>query len=117
MNDDELKQNIKKSMDEVVDAIDVSTQVKLNAARHAALHQSNNKRWLPKLSMAGVAVAVILTVTLVWFQAPIDGASDQTETLWLEDLDLLATEAEPEFYQDLEFLAWLEENQLLDSEI
>ncbi len=117
MNNNELKQQIKKSMDEVVDAIDVSTQVKLNQARHAALNQNNNKRLVPMLSLAGMALAVILAVTLVWFQAPIEGASSEAESLWLEDLDLLATEAEPEFYQDLEFLAWLEENQLLDTEI
>ena len=117
MNDNELKQQIKKSMDEVVDAIDVSTQVKLNQARHAALNQNNHKRLVPMLSLAGMALAVILLVTLVWLQAPIDGVNDQAEPLRLEDLDLLATEAEPEFYQDLEFLAWLEENQLMDTEI
>ncbi len=117
MNDNQLQQNIKKAMDEMTDAIDVSTQIKLNEARHAAVNQNKNKRLTPMLSWLGMALAVILLVTLVWQQSFINGTSSLDEVPWLEDLDLLATEADPEFYQDLEFLAWLEENQLMESEI
>ena len=117
MNENELKHNIKKTMDEVVEAIDVTTQVKLNEARHAALNQSNNTRLTPMLSLVGLAFAIIFAVILLWNQAPIEGVDSQGEFLWLEDLDILATEAEPEFYQDLEFLAWLEENQLIETDI
>ncbi len=117
MNENEIKQNIKNSMDNITESIDVSTQVKLNEARHAALNQTNKKRLAPMLSLLGMACAVILVVSLLWNQAPIENIATQGEISWLEDLDLLATEEDPEFYQDLEFLSWLEENQLIETDI
>jgi len=116
MNENELKQKIKSTLDDMTNNIDVASQVKLNEARHAALNQTHNKSLIKRFSLLGSVIAVILVVTSLWYQSPIKETAP-SDFPWLEDLEILATEADPEFYQDLEFLAWLEENQLLETEI
>ena len=114
MSDDPIKQNIKASLDAVTDAIDVKTQVRLNEIRHqAVMHKPAKRSWLP---MAGLAASLALAAVLVWqFNQPLSDTVGQDD--WLSDIDMLAAEDDTEFYEDLEFLTWLEENQLLESDI
>ncbi len=117
MNKEPIEDQIKQSMDALTDAIDVSTQVKLNEARHAALNQPESRfmktfTW----SLAGMAAAVLLTFALVVNgpdQLPVNGPDVQL----FEDLELLTNEADTEFYQDLEFLTWLDEGNWQESDI
>ncbi len=118
MNDHELKQNIKSTLDDITNNIDVASQVKLNAARHAAITQSAKNKSMGRLFLfSGSAAAIFMAVILLWNQSSIKENHPQAEIPLLEDLDLLSTEADPEFYQDLEFLSWLEESQILESDI
>ena len=114
MSEDPIKQQIKASMDALTDAIDVKTQVRLNEIRHQAVMQKpRGRRWLP---MAGLAASLALAAVLVWqFNQPVYVAPGGDD--WLSDIDMLAAEDDTEFYADLEFLTWLEENQLLESDI
>ncbi|MEZ5470421.1 MAG: hypothetical protein R3E90_01435 [Marinicella sp.] len=117
MNDDPIKSKIKQSMDAWQDSIDVQTQVKLNEARHAALTQKKpmlSKRFL--IPITGFAAAIALAVLMIQNNA-IESMPYQDSNLF-EDLEMLTSdEADPDFYQDLEFLTWLDENQLMESEI
>lgn len=117
MNENELKHGIKKSLDDLVENIDVTTQVKLNAARQAALEKNNFKKKTPVWSVVGMACAVVLMTSWFWNHSEVEHLPTKTDVPWLEDIDLLANEADPDFYQDLEFLAWLEATQLMDSDI
>ena len=114
MSEEPIKQNIKASLDAVANAIDVKTQVRLNEIRHQAVIQKPVRRnWIP---MTGLAATLALAVVLVWqFNQPLGDAVGQDD--WLSDIDMLAAEDDTEFYEDLEFLTWLEENQLLESDI
>jgi len=115
MSDDPIKQNIKASLDAVTDAIDVKTQVRLNEIRHqAVMNQPVRRHWLP---MAGLAASLALAAVLVWQFSQPPGDTIGQEDDWLSDIDMLAAEDDTEFYEDLEFLTWLDENQLLESDI
>jgi ferric-dicitrate binding protein FerR (iron transport regulator) len=114
MSEDPIKQQIKASLDALTDAIDVKTQIRLNEIRHQAVtRKPTRRRWLP---MATVAASLALAAVLVWqFSQPLGDTTEQDD--WLSDIDMLAAEDDTEFYEDLEFLTWLEENQLLESDI
>ena len=98
-------------LDESADALDAATLSRLNRARQAALAQRRPARqWaLP----AGLASAcVLLLAVLTWHSyLPTAGTSLEdplARTAVPGDLDLVSSEDSLEFYQDLEFYAWLE---------
>lgn len=116
MNKDPLESQIKQAMDTFQDGIDVSTQVKLNEARHAALNQKRPLRFTRLLApVTGVASVMLFAFLLVQNNTTLE--SSNHEASLFEDLELLANEADPDFYEDLEFLTWLDENQLMDADI
>ena len=117
MNKEPIEDQIKQSMDAITDAIDISTQVKLNEARHAALNQPKSSllktfSW----SFAGMAAAVFLAFTIL-VNGPEQLPTNAPDVVLFEDLELLANEADTEFYQDLEFLTWLDEGNWQESDI
>jgi len=117
MHEEPNKDLIKQSLDALKNDLDVATQVKLNEARHAALNQSTNTpimRWL--MPAAGLATMAALAFTLVMFNADHNQLSEPEPSLFT-DLELLAQEADPDFYQDLEFLTWLDDTDLMESDI
>lgn len=126
---DSIEDQIKNSMDELTDTIDVDTQVKLNEARFQALRQHSRpnlqhklqnrlQRWLWPLAGTGVLMLLLLTVMPNMMPDMMKGNSMQAPHVVLfEDVEFLAENAGTEFYEDLEFLAWLDDQQLLESEI
>ena len=100
----------KALLDESASRLDAPTLSRLNRARHAALAQRRPRRrgigWLPAAAVAG-ACALLLGVA-VWttqrappHNAPV-AAGAAPAAAALGDDDSL------EFYQDLEFYAWLD---------
>ena len=102
--------NVKKALDLDAENLDAGTQSKLTRARHKALDAGEKKgfdirQWFT-VPVAGWATACILVLGLTFFLKP-DGAPPP-----LEDIDLLVAEDNLEFYDGLEFYAWLaEENE------
>lgn len=115
MNDKPIKEQIKQSMDAITDSIDVSTQVKLNEARHAAINQPgkfNTLRW----ALMGSTLATVLAVAFFINQS--HGTLDiNNRSILFEDLELLSNDESTDFYEDLDFLAWLEASDWTESEI
>ncbi len=104
--DDFLRQT-RETLDAAERGIDGATRTRLAAARRealAALDRPHRPFWLlPASGLAAAATVAALTVSL-WQVQPVD------DTLAaLEDIVLLSDEAEPEFYAELEFYAWLAE--------
>ena len=122
---DSIEDQIKNSMDELTDAIDVDTQVKLNEARFQALQQQSRpnlqhkqqhrlQRWLWPLAGTGVLMVLLLTVMPDMMKG---NPMQAPQVVLFEDVEFLAENAGTEFYEDLEFLAWLDDQELLESEI
>ena len=100
--------NVKKALDIDAQNLDAGTQAKLTRARHRALDAGERKgfdlrQWFT-IPVMGWATACILVLGLAFF------VQQSNSTLPpLEDIDLLAAEDNLEFYDGLEFYAWLAE--------
>lgn len=102
--------SVSHSLDQSVDAMDVSTQARLRAARREALAATESRRrptWLmPVGSLAVAATVAVLTVS-VWLVPPetaVDGSMPS-----VEDIALLSDSEALEFYENLDFYLWLDD--------
>ena len=105
--------NVKKALDLDVDNLDAGTQSKLNRIRQKALDAGERKgfdirQWftLPVAGWAATACLIVLGLT-IYLQEPTNGTTPP-----LEDIDLLVAEDNLEFYDGLEFYAWLAEEDI-----
>ena len=102
----ELIEAIRAELDKSADALDAHTLSRLNQARHRALTRQARFSWasgrwlLPAAATAAVAVLAfnLLTITPA-----------EPETL-LEDLELLSSVEDMDFYSELEFYEWLDQH-------
>jgi len=100
--------NVKKALDLGADNLDAGTQSKLTRIRHRALDAGERKgfdirQWFT-VPVAGWATACLIVIGLTVYLQQSDGTPPP-----LEDIDLLAAEDNLEFYDGLEFYAWLAE--------
>lgn len=108
-----FEQQARRLLDEAASRLDEATAARLRAARarawqladaaapHAPARRPRVRWWLPvgSLAVAGVVVAV---AGVLWFATPA-GAP----LTGFEDIELLASKENPEFYAELEFYHWL----------
>jgi hypothetical protein len=102
-------------LDESAQALDAASLSRLNRARQAALaHRRQRKymtRWLPALGLA-CSCALLLAVA-VWMPQPrvnpLDAAPGARSTAtYSGETDAISGDDGIEFYQNLEFYAWLD---------
>ncbi len=103
--------NVKKALDLGEENLDAGTQSKLTRIRHQALdageHQASPvRRWF-MLPVAGLATACAIVLGVSIYLKQPNGLQPN-----LEDLDLLAAEENLEFYDGIEFYAWLAEEEI-----
>jgi hypothetical protein len=103
--------NVKKALDLGAENLDAGTQSKLTRMRHKALDAGERKgfdirQWFT-LPVAGWATACLIVLGLAIYMQQPNGA-----TPLLEDIELLAAEDNLEFYDSLEFYAWLAEENI-----
>jgi ferric-dicitrate binding protein FerR (iron transport regulator) len=94
--------------------LDAATLSRLNRARQAALAQRRPRparAWFLSAGLAS-ACAMLVAVAVVWHapeSAHMKGGAAPTESaIGAGDLDIVAAEDGLEFYQDLDFYAWLD---------
>ena len=111
-------QSARTLLDESTQALDAATRSRLNRARHAALAQRRPRWrttwWLPAAGLA-CSCALLLGVAL-WttLRAPIGAALPAQAGVAVPGptaADALGGDDSLEFYQDLEFYAWLDAEQ------
>ena len=126
MNDDNDKlpgwtAQAKQALDESARNLDAATLSRLNRARQRALEQARPRRvrtWFVPAGLAS-ACAVLLVAALVWHRPT--GAPPPTADPFIagpaapggngfsaNDLELVSSDDGIEFYQDLDFYAWLD---------
>jgi len=113
MNEDDKEKrfiaNVKKALDLSAENLDAGTQSKLTQIRYKALDAGEHKgfdirQWFT-LPVAGWASACLIVLGLtIYMNQPNNGTLPP-----LEDIDLLAAEDNLDFYDGLEFYAWLAE--------
>lgn len=118
-HEDKLVEQAKAALEKQADELDDNVVARLRAARLRASEVANQKNERPGWVMwIGGSMANILTrpagalvtatlvlgvVTSLWVANP------SAPRHGIEDLELLASVESPEFYQDLEFYLWLED--------
>ena len=112
--DDEnsLLKKVKNSLDHSEKNIDAGNLSALNRIRQEALKIKEREKtgrlsWLPTpLPALATATVVLLAVFLVF-----TGEREQAPDNNLEDLEILVSNNKLEFYEDLDFYAWLAEEE------
>ncbi|MGV6851289.1 MAG: DUF3619 family protein [bacterium] len=102
-----FEQLIKNQLDESLKHLDAATASQLNQARQRALDhavkQGNKKHWLlPAGSLAAAALVFVMHNNNPVVEMPVQQPD-------VTDLEILTSRDEVDFYADLEFYAWLEE--------
>jgi hypothetical protein len=105
----------KQMLDESTENLDAATLTRLNRARQSALESARPRRlrsWFVPAGLAG-ACAILLAVAVVWHRPAPQSVPDPflpnaTANFAGTDLDLVSSDDSIEFYQDLDFYAWLE---------
>lgn len=109
--DKQFIDNVRKALNKNADRLDADTQSKLARVRRKALDAGERKgfglrQWftLPVAGWAATAAALVIGLA-VYLKAPGVAPAD------FEDIDILAAEDNLEFYDGLEFYAWLAEEE------
>ena len=109
----------KQALDESADNLDAATLSRLNRARQSALELARPRRvrsWFVPAGLAS-ACAVLLAIAVVWHRpgptapdpfVPSGAVVTPNSGFSAGDLDLVSSDDGIEFYQDLDFYAWLD---------
>jgi len=102
----------RSALDESARSLDAATLSRLNQARHAALAQRRSRppRWLLPAGLASASVLLLAVFTWHGYRPDVGSAEFplSAKSASSSDIDLVSSDDGPEFYQDLEFYAWLD---------
>ncbi len=113
MNEDDDKNftsAVRRALDQATQDLDAGTIERLRAARHRAILATKHGATMPQprgawgwpvATAAFASVMVAVVAGWLWFASP------AAAPVGFEDLDLLVSADNPEFFEDLDFYAWL----------
>ena len=110
-----LQNKVNAELDNSTQELDALTLAKITAVRKKALEQKPNKAWWKNISLSQGVLATsfsLFAVALLVQQLSLTEPNDDLALLAMMN-PVLAEE--PEMLSDLEFLTWLEHEQLLQS--
>lgn len=114
---DKVQQHINQALDQQIENMDSFTEARIKAARLNALAAKPTSWWqkvtLPQgLAASALSVAVV-TVALNPFQSDQQGTMQLSESQLMAAMNPILTE-DPEMLEQLEFMAWLEQEAILE---
>lgn len=103
-NDNSLLESSLEALNNSTDRIDAHTLSRLNQARQKALLEKNHNTftgisWLPASTLATLALAIIVGTLFL--------SSSNTPLNDMEEVEFMASNEDIELMEDLEFIAWL----------
>lgn len=110
MNNDPFEEKVRQALDKSAETLDQETLSSLNQIRQQALNTSTSANTRPRFQWAlwgpvgGLVTAVI--VAAMWVGDP--AVTPQSP---IDDLELLASEDDLELMEEIEFVAWLLEQE------
>lgn len=114
MSEQQLQNKVNAELNESVEQLDELTLAKIKAARLSAIERAQNKAWWQKISLSQGVVAMSFSLFLVAVLIiPLKTDQDNGDLALMAAMNPVLAE-EPEMLSDLEFLAWLEQEQLLE---
>jgi hypothetical protein len=108
-NEDELNSNIRLALDDSVESLDANTLSKIRQIRAQAVDKAGASQsdWPTIMTRALATACVMVFAVMILLKSPAP-----TQTVPLDDLDLISSSESLELYEDLEFYEWLEEDVL-----
>ena len=110
-DDDKFLNSAKRTLQQAEENLDSATITRLRAARRTAIEDGlriKSSAWrawlLPVGGMVTAGLVVILAATL-WFAPP-----DNLIQANVADVELLTAHESPEFFADMEFYSWLDDD-------
>lgn len=106
---EKLLNHTRDMLDKSIDSIDDDTARRLKQIRFQALEQKKIKPgWFKPLPAMAATAAVLVVAVSLWTTRP----AELNDALALEDMPLLSAAEELEFYQELDFYNWLDDEQI-----
>lgn len=108
---------VRQELDRSCDRLDGQTLSRLNSIRHAAVEHGKNRQRFPGRAILApfgglVTACVLVVVVSLFYQQPEPpGQALPDNRTAIEDLDILTSAESLEFFENLEFYQWLEENE------
>lgn len=103
-------EKVRQTLDDSAANLDTRIRSRLNQARHHALEKRRHRwldRWQPnRLQLAGGMMAAFLIFGAIFY---FQGRSEPKYYSGIEDVEILATSDNPEFFTELDFYTWLAE--------
>lgn len=113
---DKLQGRVNAELDHSIESINELTKAKLQAARLQALEQAKSKPWWQKISLQQGVVATSFSLLAVALLVQQQFPQQQHDELALMAMMEPVLSEEPDMLSDLDFLLWLEQEQLLLTE-
>ena len=108
------QERVNRALDDSVEQLDELTTAKIKAARIKALERVNQVPWWRKITLGQGAFATAFSLVLAALLIiPLKSNQDNDDLALMAAMNPVLAEA-PEMLSDLEFLAWLEQEQLLE---
>lgn len=108
---DPLLENIKNALNESCEHFDAGTLSRLRQAREHALSEATKPSLWQKFKIPVTALATATTAIFVAFFYLGQPTSIPNLHSSFDDIEILMSEESPDFYKDLDFYAWLAEEQ------
>ncbi|MFK8013505.1 MAG: hypothetical protein AB8B80_15810 [Marinicellaceae bacterium] len=112
------KDPIKSALDQHSSKLDQKIVSQLDEIREKAISNNNKTHWYNRVSWHLLGPAVAAMVLVVVFMSTNRNPVVDTQTdSFLNDLDLLSHEIDVELLEDLEFIAWLDSENILEGDL
>ncbi len=117
MENNELVKKVKQVLDERVDKTSDQLDQSLLSIRIKALDKVDSSSWnLQLFSRKSLATAFsVVALTVIGLSAYLQSSYDKNEWYEVTELEILTTEDNLEFYEDLEFYQWLLHEEMRSS--
>jgi len=108
MNEDEFLQKSRQLLDESAQQLDAHTLSRLNQARQRAIDSRLHSRRFGLAIPATATAVVTIAVVSGWLWMPHSPVPQQPQ-IAMEDMEIISSDTELELLEDLDFIAWLAE--------
>ena len=110
-DENKFETNIKQTLDKSVDNLDANTQSRIRQIRAQAVEKAgttSQANWFPVMTGALATACVMVFAIMLLIKSP----ETNIQLLPVDDLELISSSDSLEFFEDLEFYEWLEDDAL-----
>lgn len=103
-----IEQAVIAALDDSIEHLDAYTLSRLNQARHHAIDRAKKPHWINSQWLKAATVAILMVAVIngwLFF------STTEVQQMNTEDIDLIVASEDFELIQDLDFVAWMIEQE------